>query len=115
MAPAWCGVRWLVSYEAGVVSSPVGSAAGWCWFTDVVFLLAGDFMIDSKEAAMSLSPTERNELLSLAGRRQTKAPKVSTESLETFELKGILERDKYDSLVIGDFGSAVLNHVRSGL
>lgn len=72
-------------------------------------------MIDSKEAARSLSPTERKELLGLAGRRQTKNPKVSTELLETFELKGILERDEYDSLVIGDYGSAVLSHVRSGM
>lgn len=72
-------------------------------------------MIDSKDAASSLSPTERKELLSLAGRRQTKVPKVSTESLETFERQGILERDEYESLVIGDFGSAVLNHLRSGL
>lgn len=115
MALAWCGVRWLVSYEAGAVLTAVGVAAGWCWFTDVVFLLAGNFMIKAKDVAMSLSPTERKELLGLAGRRQTKTPKVSTEILETFELKGILERDKYDSLVIGTFGSAVLNHVRSGL
>lgn len=72
-------------------------------------------MIDAKEAAMSLSPTERKELLSLAGRRQTKNPRVSAESLSTFEREGILERDEYESLVIGDFGSAVLNYVRSGL
>lgn len=72
-------------------------------------------MIDAKEAAMSLSLTERKELLSLAGRRQTKTPRVSAESLSTFEREGILERDEYDSLVIGDFGSAVLTHVRSGM
>lgn len=115
MALVWCGARWLACYEAGAVLVSIGVAANRCWRVDVVFLLAGDFMIDSKGVAMSLSPTERKELLSLAGRRQTKNPRVSAESLSTFEREGILERDEYDSLVIGDFGSAVLNHLRSGL
>ncbi|MCK2200211.1 hypothetical protein [Corynebacterium callunae] len=107
-------MEWLISYEASFVLSPGLYPASRCWCGDVVFLWAGDFVIDPKSIALRLSPTERKELLSLAGSRQVKKPKISTEVLSTFERSGLVIRDEYGSLVISDEGSAVLRYVESG-
>lgn len=72
-------------------------------------------VLDAHVIASRMSLTERDALLSLAGSRQTKKPKIGTVMLGIFSSKGLVGYDEYGSLVITDVGSAAIRHIRSGL